>query len=53
MNNIIEKFTEVVAKFEDLERQMSDPEVISDQPTYRKIVKKHAELSESVAVFRH
>ena len=52
MNNIIDKFTEVVSRFEDLERQMTDPEVIADQSNYRTIVKKHAELAEAVAIYR-
>lgn len=38
--------------FMDLEQRISDPEVISRQDEWRKLMKQHADLAETVAVFR-
>ncbi len=38
--------------FMELERQLSFPEVLSDQEQYRKLTKSHADLKEVVDVFR-
>jgi peptide chain release factor 1 len=48
----IEKLDEIEARFEDLGRQMADPEVISHTDTYRRTAKAHSELSEVVAKYR-
>jgi peptide chain release factor 1 len=47
-----EKLDAFEAQFEDLTRQMADPEVISDTDKYRKITKQQSELSETVAKYR-
>ena len=39
-------------RYEDLERQLSFPDVLSDQDRYRKLTKAHADLKEVVDVFR-
>ena len=38
--------------FEDVEQQLSSPEVLGDQERYRKLTKAHADLKEVVDVFR-
>ena len=38
--------------FEDVEQQLSSPEVLGDQDRYRKLTKAHADLKEVVDVFR-
>ncbi|MDR2051247.1 MAG: peptide chain release factor 1 [Deltaproteobacteria bacterium] len=39
-------------RFEDLERQLSSPEMLADQESYRKLSKAHADLREVMDVFR-
>ncbi len=46
------KLENLEKRFEDLERQLSSPEVLSDQERYRKLTKAHADLKEVVDVFR-
>src|SRR5260370_42108478 len=40
------------ARFEELTRQMADPEIINDNDRYRKVAKQHSELQEVVAKYR-
>ncbi|NQY73717.1 MAG: peptide chain release factor 1 [Candidatus Margulisbacteria bacterium] len=49
---MIEKFQAIESRFVDIERKMSDPEIISDNATYQDLVKQHSELKEGVEVFR-
>jgi len=49
---MLEKFQEIENKFHDIERRMSDPEVISNQKKYQDLVKQHANLKEGVSIFR-
>ncbi len=49
---MLDQFQEIEFKFNDLERKMSDPEVISDQSKYQSILKKHAELQLGVDLYR-
>jgi peptide chain release factor 1 len=46
------KLNEIEARFEDLTRQMADPQVISDPDKYRKNAKAHRELEEIVSAYR-
>jgi peptide chain release factor 1 len=46
------KLNEIEARFEDLTRQMADPQVISDPDKYRKHAKAHRELEEIVSAYR-
>ena len=39
-------------RYEDLEQQLSYPDVLTDQDRYRKLTKAHADLKEVVDVFR-
>jgi peptide chain release factor 1 len=47
-----QKLDSIERRFEDLNRQMADPGVISDSDQYRKVSKAHSELSEVVAKYR-
>jgi len=46
------KLDDIEARFEDLERQMADPAVISDPDTYRKVAKARADIEALVAKYR-
>ena len=46
------KLENLERRFEDLEQQLSSPEVLNDQDRYRKLTKAHADLKEVVDVFR-
>jgi len=46
------KLDEIEARFEALNAQMADPEVISDSDRYRKTAKAHSELADIVARYR-
>ena len=41
---MIGKLESLVAKFHELERELSAPEIFQDQERYKKVAKKHAEL---------
>jgi peptide chain release factor 1 len=45
---MIGKLETLVAKFYELERELSSPEIFQDQERYTKVAKKHAELGEIV-----
>jgi len=47
-----QKLDDIERKFDDLNRQMADPAVISDSAQYRKVSKSHNELAEIVAKYR-
>ena len=47
------KLENLERRFEDLEQQLSSPDVLSDQDRYRKMTKAHADLKEVVDVFRN
>ena len=49
---MIDQFKDLGKKFNDLERRMSDPEIIADQTKYQDIVKQHSELKEGVDSYR-
>ncbi|MDL2316436.1 peptide chain release factor 1 [Desulfovibrio sp. OttesenSCG-928-A18] len=46
------KLENLEQRFEDLEQQLSSPEVLADQERYRKLTKAHADLKEVVDIFR-
>ncbi len=48
----LNKLAQLEERFEDLTRQMADPELISDGEKYRKTAKARADLEEIVGVFR-
>ncbi|MFY9528981.1 MAG: peptide chain release factor 1 [Candidatus Acidiferrales bacterium] len=49
---LFEKLDQIEAKYEELNRQLSSPEVLSDSARYQKLAKTHAELSEVVQKYR-
>lgn len=49
---MLEQFKEIELKFNDIERRLSDPEIISDQQKYQKIIKEHSTLKEGVSLYR-
>jgi peptide chain release factor 1 len=52
VNLFIDKLRSVEAKYDELNQQLADPEVVSDSKRYQKTAKAHAELGELVAKFR-
>ena len=48
---MFDKFEDLLLKFDDLERKMSDPEVISKQEVYQDLVKKHSDLKHIVVAY--
>jgi peptide chain release factor 1 len=51
-NLLIDKLRTVESRYEELNRQLADPEVVSDSKRYQKAAKAHAELGELVSKFR-
>lgn len=49
---MLEKLQALEQKFEDLVREMSNPEVLSDPHTYNKLAKAHSDLGEIVGKYR-
>ena len=49
---MLDKLQALEEKYNDLARQMSDPEVLSDPPTYQGLAKAHADLAELVGKYR-
>lgn len=48
---MLDKFKDIVLTFQDIERQISDPEIIADHKRYQSLLKKHAELKEVVSTY--
>jgi peptide chain release factor 1 len=49
---MFERLEQIEARYEDLGRQMADPELISDQQKYQKTAKQHREIEAIVDKFR-
>ena len=49
---MLAKLESLEQQFLDLEKQLSDPEIVTDQERYRKLTKAHSDLKEVVDVFR-
>lgn len=49
---MLEKLQDLEEKYEELNREMSDPAVLSDQDVYRKLAMAHAELEGIVQKYR-
>ena len=47
-----EKLQSTEERYEDLERQISDPAIIARQDEWRKMTKEHARLTELVTAYR-
>jgi len=50
---MFDNLAEVKERFETVTRRLSDPAVISDQATYRKLSKEHNELAPVISTFDH
>ncbi|NDC82610.1 peptide chain release factor 1 [bacterium] len=48
---MFERFIEIEEKYKEIERRISDPEVIANLELYQDLLKKHSELSEPVATY--
>ena len=49
---MFDRLEQTEARYEDLSRQLSDPNIVSDQENYRKVAKAHRDLEETVEKFR-
>ncbi|RAP26939.1 peptide chain release factor 1 [Candidatus Marinamargulisbacteria bacterium SCGC AG-333-B06] len=49
---MLDQFQDIELKFNDLERKMSDPELIADLALYQSLVKQHSELKVGVDLYR-
>jgi peptide chain release factor 1 len=49
---IIQKLEEIETRLEAIEADMAKPETISNMEEYKKLAREHAELRETVAIFR-
>ncbi|MFZ5591975.1 MAG: PCRF domain-containing protein, partial [Bacillota bacterium] len=49
---MLDKLDKIESKYEELERLISDPEVIADTARWQQHVKAHAELAEIVTTYR-
>ncbi len=49
---MFEKLKGVEKRFSEIEKLLSDPDIINNRETYQKYVREHAELSKVVTVFR-
>ena len=48
---MIEKLADIEHKFQEIERKISDPEIIADQSRYQDLLKQHAELEQGVRLY--
>ena len=51
-NLLIDKLRSVEARYEELNQQLADPEVVADSKRYQKAAKTHSDLSDIVSKFR-
>lgn len=49
---MLDKLEAIESNFIDVERKLSDPEVISDQKKYQQLLRKHSQLKDGVDIFR-
>ena len=49
---MFEKLKGVEQRFEQVEKLLSDPQIVQDQPVYRKYVREHADLDKIVSAYR-
>ena len=52
MDNLLDKLRDIEIRYQELEGQLSDPQVVSKQGLYQKFAKEHADLSELVEIIR-
>lgn len=49
---MLDQFRDIEQTYSDIERKISDPEIIADQKKYQSLLKRHAELKEGVTLYR-
>ena len=49
---MFEKLKGVEERFLEIEKQLSDPEIVNDRQAYQKLILEHAELNKIVSVFK-
>jgi peptide chain release factor 1 len=49
---MFERLEQIESRYEDLSRQMADPELIADQQKYQKVAKQHRDMDAVVEKFR-
>ena len=49
---MFDQLNEIELSFQDIEKQISDPEIISNQKLYQELIEKHSELKEIVTAFK-
>jgi len=49
---MLEKLEFILEKYQNLNKKISDPEIINDQPTWQKYIKEHAEIEPIVAKYK-
>jgi peptide chain release factor 1 len=49
---MFDRLEQLEARYEDLGRQLSDPNIVSDQENYRKVSKQHRDMEATVEKFR-
>ena len=49
---MFEKLKGVEARYLEIEKDLSDPEIVNDRQAYQKLVREHAELNKIVSVFK-
>ena len=49
---MFEKLKGVEARYLEIEKDLSDPEIVNDRQAYQKLVREHAELNKVVSVFK-
>ena len=49
---MFDRLDQLEARYEDLGRQLSDPNIVSDQENYRKVSKQHRDMEPTVEKFR-
>jgi peptide chain release factor 1 len=52
MDNLLDKLRDIEIRYQELEGQLSDPQVVSRQGLYQKYAKEHADLRELVEIIR-
>jgi peptide chain release factor 1 len=52
MDNLLDKLRDIEIRYQELEGQLSDPQVVSKQGLYQKFAKEHADLRELVEIIR-
>lgn len=52
MNYPLEKYQKITKRYEELEQQLADPEMIADQDRYQKLAKEFSDLTPAAEAFR-